>query len=80
MSTCHGQPVRNDWPRATGHRAGHGKSGTGTSFASYNYPTRYLRHYDHDLYMASNGGADAFDSSTSRTADVTWAVAAPWAP
>lgn len=26
-----------------------GKSGTGSSFASYNYPTRYLRHYDHDV-------------------------------
>lgn len=57
-----------------------GKSGTGTSFASYNYPTRYLRHYAHDLYVASNGGANAFDSSTSWTADVSWAVAAPWAP
>ncbi len=57
-----------------------GKSGTGTSFASYNYPTRYLRHYDHGLYVASNGGANAFDSSTSWTADVSWAVAAPWAP
>ncbi|MGN5378485.1 AbfB domain-containing protein [Streptomyces lasalocidi] len=57
-----------------------GKSGTGTSFASYNYPTRYLRHYDYDLYIASDGGSNAFDSSTSWTDDVSWAVSAPWAP
>ncbi|WP_030655718.1 MULTISPECIES: alpha-L-arabinofuranosidase B [Streptomyces] len=57
-----------------------GRSGTGTSFASYNYPTRYLRHYDHGLYIASNGGTNAFDSATSWTADVSWAVTAPWAP
>ncbi|MGW7523965.1 alpha-L-arabinofuranosidase B [Streptomyces sp. NPDC054783] len=57
-----------------------GKSGTGTSFASYNYPTRYLRHYDYNLYIASDGGSNGFDSSTSWTDDVTWAVSSPWAP
>jgi hypothetical protein len=40
-----------------------GKGGTGSSFHSYNYPTRYLRH---------------FDSATSWTDDVSWAVSSPW--
>ncbi|MER6027938.1 alpha-L-arabinofuranosidase B [Streptomyces sp. NPDC001851] len=57
-----------------------GKSGTGTSFASYNYPTRYLRHYAHNLYIASDGGPNDFDSGTSWTDDVSWAVSPPWAP
>src|SRR4051812_35103740 len=35
-----------------------GESGTGTSFASYNCPTRYLRHYTLDVCTASNGGSD----------------------
>lgn len=60
--------------------AGTGKSGTGTSFASYNYPTRYLRHYDYAVYIASDGGSNSFDSTTSWTDDVSWAVTAPWAP
>jgi hypothetical protein len=60
--------------------AGTGKSGTGTSFASYNYPTRYLRHYNYNVYIASNGGSNTFDSATSWTDDVSWAVTAPWAP
>ncbi|ANP57042.1 alpha-L-arabinofuranosidase B [Streptomyces griseochromogenes] len=57
-----------------------GKSGTGTSFASYNYPTRYLRHYDYNVYIASDGGSNDFDSGTSWSADVSWAVSSPWAP
>ncbi|MGW1755273.1 AbfB domain-containing protein [Streptomyces mirabilis] len=60
--------------------AGTGKSGTGTSFASYNYPTRYLRHYKYNVYIASDGGSNTFDSTTSWTDDVSWAVTAPWAP
>jgi hypothetical protein len=57
-----------------------GKSGTGTSFASYNYPTRFIRHYNNNLYIASNGGSNTFDSTTSWAADVSWAVSSPWAP
>ncbi|MDO0927948.1 AbfB domain-containing protein [Streptomyces sp. TG1A-8] len=39
-----------------------GRSGTDTSSASYDYPTRHLRHYDHGVHLAGNGG------STSGTA------------
>ncbi|GAA2143727.1 hypothetical protein GCM10009727_42930 [Actinomadura napierensis] len=56
-----------------------GKSGSGTSFASYNYPSRFIRHYNNTLCIASNGGSNAFDSSTNWAADVTWAVSSPWA-
>ncbi|MFE3161968.1 AbfB domain-containing protein [Streptomyces sp. NPDC059224] len=59
---------------------GTGKSGTGTSFASYNHPTRWLRHYDYDLCTASDGGSNAWDSATSWTDDVSWVVSSPWAP
>jgi Alpha-L-arabinofuranosidase B (ABFB) domain len=57
-----------------------GRSGTGTSFASLNFPTRFIRHFNNTVYIASNGGPNAFGSSTSWAADVSWAVSAPWAP
>jgi hypothetical protein len=56
-----------------------GKSGQGTSFASYNFPTRFLRHYNNTVYIASNGGSNAFDSATSWADDVSWVVDQPWA-
>ena len=52
----------------------------GTQFRSLNFPTRFIRHFNNTLYIASNGGSNAFDSATSWTADTTWAVSAPWAP
>jgi hypothetical protein len=57
-----------------------GQSGQGTSFASVNFPTRFLRHFNNTVYIASNGGSNAFDSSTSWAADVSWAVSSPWTP
>jgi hypothetical protein len=57
-----------------------GQSGQGTSFASLNFPTRFLRHFNNTVYIASNGGSNAFDSSTSWAADVSWAVSSPWTP
>ncbi|WP_345460450.1 AbfB domain-containing protein [Actinoallomurus oryzae] len=66
-------PTRRSAPQA-------GKSGQGTSFASYNYPTRFVRHYDNTLYIAGDGGDNAFDSATSWADDVSWAVGSPWAP
>ena len=56
-----------------------GAAGT-TSFASFNFPTRLLRHFNHTLFIASNGGANQFDSATSRADDVSWIVTAPWTP
>src|SRR5947207_2813433 len=42
-----------------------GRSGPGTSFRSFNFPTRYIRHYNNTVYIASNGGSNAFDNATS---------------
>lgn len=57
-----------------------GKSGTGTSFASYDYPAKFLRHYDFNVYIASNGGSNTWAGSTSWADDVSWVVSSPWAP
>ena len=58
---------------------GPGNSGQGTSFQSVNFPGRYLRTFDNVLYLASNGGANPWDTATSWAADTSWAVAPPWA-
>lgn len=34
----------------------------GNSLRSWNYPTRYWRHYNGILYIASNGGPQDYDS------------------
>jgi non-reducing end alpha-L-arabinofuranosidase len=51
----------------------------GTAFAAFNFPTRSIRHFNNTLFIASNGGPNAFDSATSWAADTTWAVTVPWA-
>jgi hypothetical protein len=55
-----------------------GKSGQGTSFQSVNFPTRYIRHFNNTVYVASNGGPDAFDNPNAWAQDVSWAVTQPW--
>ncbi|KAL4765043.1 alpha-L-arabinofuranosidase B [Aspergillus foveolatus] len=45
------------------------------SVRSWNYPTRYWRHYENVLYVASNGGVNTFDAATAFTDDVSWVVA-----
>jgi len=58
-----------------------GRSGTGTtSFASLNFPTRFIRHFNNTLYIASNGGSNAFDSANLWAQDVSWVVSSPWTP
>ncbi|MFG2638344.1 alpha-L-arabinofuranosidase B [Streptomyces sp. NPDC048362] len=57
-----------------------GKNGQGSSLASSNYPSKYLRHYDNTIYLASDGGSNAWDSATSWADDVSWAVDRPWTP
>jgi hypothetical protein len=57
-----------------------GQSGQGTSFASFNFPTRFIRHFNNTVYIASNGGPNAFDASASWAADVSWVVSSPWTP
>jgi hypothetical protein len=55
-------------------------SGTSTSFGSVNFPDRSIRHFNNQLFIASNGGANAFDATANWAADTTWAVSQPWAP
>ncbi|HZU56725.1 MAG TPA: arabinofuranosidase catalytic domain-containing protein [Actinocrinis sp.] len=57
-----------------------GKSGQGESLSWNATPADYLRHYAGQLYVASDGGPDAWDSSTSWTDDVSWLPLPAWAP
>lgn len=59
---------------------GTGANGHGASFQSYNFPTKYLRHYNGTLYIASNSGSNAWDHTTSRANDVSFIVSTPLAP
>jgi hypothetical protein len=58
---------------------GPGNSGQGTSFQSVNFPGRFLRTFENVLYLASNGGANPWDTATNWAADTSWLVAQPWA-
>jgi hypothetical protein len=55
-------------------------NGQGTTFASFNFPTRFIRHFNNTVFIATNGGADTFDATASFADDVSWVVSAPWAP
>lgn len=52
---------------------------TGNSIRSWNYPTRFFRHYSNNGYIASQGGPHDFDSATSYANDVSWAVGTSFA-
>ncbi|KAJ5950273.1 Concanavalin A-like lectin/glucanases superfamily [Penicillium vulpinum] len=54
-------------------------NGQGSSIRSWSYPTRYFRHYENVLYIASNGGVHTFDSATSFNNDVSWVITAGFA-
>ncbi|HEY0987863.1 MAG TPA: arabinofuranosidase catalytic domain-containing protein [Kofleriaceae bacterium] len=58
---------------------GPGNSGQGMSFQSVNFPGRFLRTFNNVLYLASNGGANDWDTATSWAVDTSWLVAQPWA-
>jgi hypothetical protein len=57
-----------------------GMNGQGNSFASSNFPSRFIRHFSNNVYIASNGGSNSFDSTNLWADDVSWVVTAPWAP
>lgn len=57
-----------------------GKSGRGVSLASYGNPALFLRHYNGHVYVASNGGPDPWDATTSWPDDVSWLPTPAWAP
>ncbi|KAM0360162.1 hypothetical protein ACHAP4_003796 [Fusarium culmorum] len=52
-----------------------GLNNQGSSIRSWNYPTRYFRHYNNKGYAASNGGVHDFDADKSFTDDVSFVVA-----
>lgn len=56
-----------------------GHDGQGLSFASFNYPTRFLRHFNSRLWVASRGGALPSDSTHLWAEDTSWRLTAPLA-
>jgi hypothetical protein len=56
-----------------------GNSGQGTSFQSVNFTTRYIRTFNNTVYLASNGGNNPWDTTTSWATDSSWLVDQPWA-
>lgn len=56
-----------------------GLSGTGNTIRSWSYPTRFFRHYENTGYIASNGGVDAFDTTSSFNDDVSFVVSSSFA-
>jgi hypothetical protein len=56
-----------------------GNSGQGVSFQSVNFTTRYVRAFENTVYLASNGGDNPWDTTTSFADDSSWVVATPWA-
>ncbi|KAK6584924.1 hypothetical protein PZA11_003148 [Diplocarpon coronariae] len=51
----------------------------GSSIRSWNYPTRYFRHYSQEGYAGTNGGVHSFDKAESFNDDASWVVAAGFA-
>lgn len=55
-----------------------GNSGQGYSFASYNDPYMFIRHYDYVAYIASDGGLIPWDTPVLWHHDTTWQIIQPW--
>ncbi|WIM92458.1 alpha-L-arabinofuranosidase B [Actinoplanes oblitus] len=55
-----------------------GLNGQGNALRSFNYPTRYIRHYNNAGYIASQGGVHTFDATGLFADDVSWVVGAGW--
>ena len=51
-----------------------GLNGQGNLVRSWNYPTRYVRHYQDLGFVASNGGVQSFDAAANFHDDVSWLV------
>jgi hypothetical protein len=56
-----------------------GLNGEGNSIRAWGYPTRYFRHYNNVLYVASNGGVDTFDATDLFNDDVSWVISTGFA-
>ncbi|MEV6238608.1 AbfB domain-containing protein [Lentzea sp. NPDC051838] len=52
----------------------------GVRLESVNELGTNIRHYQEEVWVASNGGAHTYDNPASYNQDVSWAVSSPWAP
>ncbi|MGW9406888.1 AbfB domain-containing protein [Streptomyces diastaticus] len=52
----------------------------GVRLSSLNMSGSYLRHHDSEVWLATPGGKQPYDTLSKFTADTTWALEAPWAP
>jgi len=52
----------------------------GVRLSAIAFPGQYLRHINSEVWLATPGGAHAWDNPASFTEDTTWSVEAPWAP
>ncbi|SDF80398.1 Glycosyl hydrolases family 2 [Lentzea fradiae] len=52
----------------------------GVRLESFNELGTSIRHYSEEVWVASNGGAHAYDNPSSYNQDVSWAVSSPWTP
>ncbi|MFD8974899.1 AbfB domain-containing protein [Streptomyces sp. NPDC059593] len=59
--------------------ATYGNSGQGISLRAYNFRDRYLRHFNNELWIGSNGGTNNYwDKSALWSEDTSWRVTPPW--
>ncbi|WP_329790635.1 AbfB domain-containing protein [Lentzea sp. DG1S-22] len=52
----------------------------GVRLESVNELGTNIRHYQEEVWVASNGGAHVYDNPVSYDQDVSWAVSSPWTP
>ncbi|MBE7213129.1 MAG: AbfB domain-containing protein [Gluconacetobacter diazotrophicus] len=59
---------------------GKGNTGKGKSFTSVNFPTKFFRTYNYGVYVAGDGGSNAWDTTIGFPKDSSWTITAPLAP
>ena len=57
-----------------------GNDGQGKSFQSVNFPTKFIRFYDYNVYVAGDGGSNPWDTTIGFPDDSSWIVTGPLAP
>ncbi|KAK7048337.1 alpha-L-arabinofuranosidase B domain protein [Favolaschia claudopus] len=56
-----------------------GLNGQGNSIRAWGYPTRSFRHFNNSLFVASNGGPNTFDTTSTYNDDVSFVVSTAFA-
>ncbi|KAF7308705.1 Glycoside hydrolase family 54 protein [Mycena chlorophos] len=56
-----------------------GLNGQGNTFRPWGYPARNIRHFDFIAYIASDGGVQTFDTTSTYNDDASFVVSAAWA-